>query len=586
MRPKWESLMKTSTMGQRHIFRSVAATVALSLAVSAVAATGTSAAARPAAPSAKTGGELTVAINETFAGFCYSALVAGTALNGMSTIFESLFLKAKNGDPIGLLASGATSTPDFKTWTITLRSGISYTNGQAFNADSAMENLNYLRGAKYVPPATNLWTLGVAVAGFANVVSITKIDDLSFTVSLFKSQNDFPIMLSGFGMRATAQLATGATCSGTPIGTGPFTMSSWSSTELVVVKNPNYWRRDPARPSLKLPLLDKISFIVVAESSQRAAAVRKKAVDMAFFTGRTDNTYIADLEQRKSVVNVYKSPNVFYPSLYLNQSNGGPFSDLNARLAVVNCIDRANFNKVRLKARGETPTSVLGSLNIGYSKKGFTPFNPTKSKQFVAAYLAANPGKTSLTFTVPFESATQVQNNAKFLQETFTKCGITMNILTEEQAVWAGKAYNVVTGKQPYDALYTAGLTDVVAVGNFAIFATNQFPADSPNPLKAFFRNTLGPLYNLNRHTDTSIDDLLWQGRAASTKASSKAAYQAATQKIQEQGVMTSIANFGWSLVSNKKSKLSAPGSIAIVKGQATQPVSPSWTDWAGLSKG
>jgi len=84
-------------MGHRHIFRSIATTIALSLAVSAVAVTSTSAATRPAAPSAKTGGEVTVAINETFAGFCYTALVAGTALNGMSTIFESLFLKSKTG---------------------------------------------------------------------------------------------------------------------------------------------------------------------------------------------------------------------------------------------------------------------------------------------------------------------------------------------------------------------------------------------------------------------------------------------------------------------------------------------------------
>jgi hypothetical protein len=71
-------------MGHRHILRSVAASVALSLAVSAVAATGTSAATRPSAVKAKTGGEATVAINETFAGFCYSALVAGTALNGIT----------------------------------------------------------------------------------------------------------------------------------------------------------------------------------------------------------------------------------------------------------------------------------------------------------------------------------------------------------------------------------------------------------------------------------------------------------------------------------------------------------------------
>ena len=149
--------------------------------------------------------------------------------------------------------------------------------------------------------------VGAGVAGLANVLTVRKVDDLTVGVDLFRAQNDFPESLAfpSFSMRATAQLASAGTCLGTPIGTGPFVMQSWSTNELVVTKNPNYWRTDPTKPTVKLPFLDKISYILVAESSQRAAAVRKKTVDAAIFTGRTDNTFIADLEQRKKSVTAH-----------------------------------------------------------------------------------------------------------------------------------------------------------------------------------------------------------------------------------------------------------------------------------------
>lgn len=573
--------MVRASMKQR-----IAAVIATAIAVSTVS-TSVGHAATTAPSAVKRGGEATIAINEAFAGFCYTAAVAGPALSAMSSILEPLFTKTTTGQAIGLLASGATSSPDFKTWTITLRPGISYTNGQAFNADSVVENLDYWRGAKYKFPATNLWTLGAGVAGLANVLTVRKVDDLTVGVDLFRAQNDFPESLAfpSFSMRATAQLASAGTCLGTPIGTGPFVMQSWSTNELVVTKNPNYWRTDPTKPTVKLPFLDKISYILVAESSQRAAAVRKKTVDAAIFTGRTDNTFIADLEQRKSAVKVYKTPIHFYPSLFLNQGNGGPFADINARLAVVNCIDRANFNKVRLKGKGVASNSVVGKANVMYNTKGFTPFNVTKAKGYVAAYLAAHPDKTSLSFSTPFDSASQSQNNAKFLQTTFAKCGITMNVITEEQAVWAAKAFNVLTGKNAYDAIYIGLITETGVAINFSYLATNSFPADSTNPLK-MFRTTLGAIGNLSKHTDTTIDDLLWQARAASSPAAAKIAYKTVTQKIQEQALFTSIVTFGWTFVTNNKSKLSAPGQVVIVKGKKTPPVTPSWIDWAGISKG
>ena len=573
------------TQKQRTLRKRVASVLAGVICLSSLSTASVAAAGSPEA--VKRGGEVTVGINEPFAGLCYTALVAGPALSAMSAVFEGLFTKTATGEPIGLLASHAVPSGDFTKWNIYLRPNISFTNGQPMNADAVIENMNYWRGAKYQFPATNLWTLGGGVAGFANIIGLRKIDDLTVGVDLFRPQNDLPELLSfpSTGLRASAQLATANDCNSKAIGTGPFTVVSIRTGELVLEANPNYWRRDPRRPNTKLPYLSKLTFSVAMEASQRAAAVRQGAFDAAIFTGRTDNTFIVDLEQRKSFVNVYRSPVHYYPSFFLNQGNGGPFSDLNARLAVTTCIDRARFNTIRMKGRGEVPTSIVGKENILYNPKGFTKFDVNKSKTYVAAYLAANPGKTSLSFNIPFEGSAQSQNTAKFLQATFAKCGITMNILTEEQAVWAPRAYNVANGNNFYDAVFTGSITMTGAALNFPFLATNAFPADSTNPLK-MFRATLGRLYNLTKHTDTSVDDLLWQARAATTPAKAKVAYQAVTKKIQEQAIFTSVGNFGWAYVTNDKAKLSAPGNLQIKKGVKMLAVSPSWMDWAGLSKG
>ncbi|MFM2046869.1 MAG: hypothetical protein RL383_946, partial [Actinomycetota bacterium] len=430
-----------------------------------------------------------------------------------------------------------------------------------------------------------LWTLSGGVAGLANVLSVRKIDDLNVGIDLFKPQNDLDIQFTAVYMRASASLATSSACVNTPIGTGPFTLASWSPNELVVTKNPNYWRTDPNKPSAKLPYLNKIMFVSVPEGSQRAAAVRTGAADAALMWGKTENTFIKDLKLRKSLVKVTDTPLHYFPSMWLNQGNGGPFSDINARQAVVHCIDRVNFNKVRLKGQGEVPSSIVGSENILYNPSGFPEYNPELSKTYVAQYLAANPTKTNLSFTVPFNGTTSEQANATFLKNTFAKCNMTMNVITEEDTVWAAKAFNVLTGKNAYDMVYTGLITETDAAINFPFLATNAFPTDSTNPLK-LLRGTLGYIGNLGKHTDTKVDDLLWQARAATTPADVKAAYKAVTAEIQSQALFTSVVNFRWAFVTNNKSKLAGVGTLQIVKGKKVRPVTAQGADWAGLYKG
>lgn len=551
-----------------------------------IVSTGTGArAATSATP--KAGGELTVAIPSNFFGFCFTTTaLVGPPLGAISSVLEPLFTKSPSGEAVGYLAKSATPSADMKTWTIALRPGISYSNGQAFNADSVIENVDYARGAKFLTGgAAMAWTLSVGIAAGANVLSVKKIDDLTVQFNLFRAQNDLPLSLTYSYMRASASLASSSACVNNPIGTGAFTLSSWSAADLVVIRNPNYWRTDPNRPSAKLPYLNKISFVSVTEGSQRAAAVRKGAVDAALMTGASEATFIKDLKQRKSVVTTIQAPIHYYLSAWLNQGNGGPFADINARQAVVHCIDRAGYQKVRLKSTGEAATSLTGSLNVMYNTTNFPKFDVTAAKGYVASYLAAHPDKTKLEFSVPFEPTSLAQGNANFLKATFASCGITMNIVTEQASVWASKAFNPVTGQNAYDMLVTALITETDAAVNFPFFVTNAFPTDSTNPLK-LFRASVGAVLGANHHTDTALDALAWQARATTTAADTATAYKNLTAELQSKAIMTSIVNYGFTFVTNNKSKVGGVGTLQFEKGTKVRPVTAQGADWAGLYKG
>jgi ABC-type transport system substrate-binding protein len=360
-----------------------------------VASTGSQAASNPGA--ATVGGEVKVAIFDTFPGFCVGNNPANSSLMATRTIYEGLVEKTKGNDFVGHLAKSFAASPDLKEWTVTLRTGITFHDGAPFNADAVVANINYSSGRAYVgaflaggpTAAAKLgYTLGTSVTFQSNIKTIAKVDDSTVKFTLDRAQNDFPgtLYASGRGfMRSPAQLIDGTKCANNPIGTGPFKIVSWDTNQLVVEKNANYWRTDPRNKNAKLPYLDKITFTNVKEGSQRAAALSKGTYDAGMFAGGTDATFVKGLRLKKSVVKEFKSPNEYYPSLWLNQTKAGsPFGSKNARLAVINCIDRVNYAKVRTRGESVVAKSLVGPSNVMYSTKGFGKFSVAKSKEYVA----------------------------------------------------------------------------------------------------------------------------------------------------------------------------------------------------------
>ena len=120
--------------------RKIAAIAALSLVASVVPAS-MSSAAKVAAP--KQGGDITVGIFNTLPleGFCFGNPSNG-ALGVLKTVYEGLFEQRSDGRIVPHLAESATPTPDYKTWVITLRSGINYSDSTDMNVANVILNLD------------------------------------------------------------------------------------------------------------------------------------------------------------------------------------------------------------------------------------------------------------------------------------------------------------------------------------------------------------------------------------------------------------------------------------------------------------
>jgi ABC-type transport system substrate-binding protein len=574
--------------------RRVGAAIAATIAVSTVASTGSQAASTSAA---KAGGEIKVAIFDTFPGYCMANNPANSSLMATRTMFETLVEKTKGNDFVGVLAKSWEASADLKTWTFYLREGVKFHNGEDFNATAVKTQHDYSRGGAFAQtaatagPATAMsalgYTLGTSITFQANINAVTAVSPYVVKFTLDRAQNDFPgtLYASGRGFyRAPAQIASKATCATTPIGTGPFKFQSGAvpGNDLVVVKNADYWRTDP-KTGAKLPYLDKITFTNVKEGSQRAAAVRKGTYDAGMFSSATEGTFIKDLRQRKSAVNEFRSPAEYYPSLWLNQTkSGSPFGNKDARLAVSKCIDRVNFVKVRSKGEATVADSLVGPTNVMYTKKGFAGFNVKAAKAHVAAYKAAT-GASSLTFSYPVDTSTASQANAKFLQSQWAKCGITANLVIEETAAIIAKAFNSsATGgaQMGYDALSILLFEGTDVAFNMPFILSNAYKS---NPLKAAFGTSLGTLLNLNHHNDSLVDTMLFDGNAAVTKAAASTKYKEALAYLQTEGFMTAIQRQYYTLFTTKK--IAGIGSLQIEKGK-TQRVVTNWgIDWTGVYK-
>ncbi len=163
--------------------------------------------------------------------------LAGYAPNGAGKIFDGLYEYKADGSlrPV-LAASAPVPSADGRSWTVTLRTGIKYSDGTPFAPIDVLSTYRALINPAFAAPLRAAYGMltGVDEAG-PNTVRF----DLAYPYAPFPDRLVLGIVAAPAlaTVRPVAQLPTNTH----PIGTGPYTLVSWTrGSQLVLAANPHY----------------------------------------------------------------------------------------------------------------------------------------------------------------------------------------------------------------------------------------------------------------------------------------------------------------------------------------------------------
>lgn len=188
------------------------------------------------------------------------------------------------GQPSPLLAEKIDVSNDGKTYTFTLRQGVTFHNGAPLTADDVVWSWN-----RYMDPKTGWRCLtdfdgrvGLKVESAAAIGKDKVVFTLNQAAPLFLDS----LARNDCGMTAITHRdslkADGSWDK--PIGTGPFRLAEWKRREYIsLTRFENYANRAGARDGYvgsKRPLVDELRFVVISDPATAKTALASGAIDV------------------------------------------------------------------------------------------------------------------------------------------------------------------------------------------------------------------------------------------------------------------------------------------------------------------
>jgi peptide/nickel transport system substrate-binding protein len=327
----------------------------------------------------------------------------GESIRPIRQIFEGLVTTEAGGtEVVPALAERWETSPDGKAWTFTLRRGVTFHDGEPFNAAAVCANFDRWYNFKGVQQSDSVATYWRSVfGGFAKnedtetppslYRSCEAKDDATAVITLTAANGPFinaltlpafsiasPKALRDFGADQVEGDASSPRFTGTfgdqhPVGTGPFKLEKWErNNQLSLVRNEEYWGEKA-----------KLARLILKPVAKGAAG--RQALEAGDIDGY-DLVPPADAAALKSGGNfeVLERPAFNLAYIGFNQKQK-PVDNLKIRQAIAHAINReqiikANYPEGAQVAQQFQPPALWG----GAPNPPTYDYNPARAKQLIA----------------------------------------------------------------------------------------------------------------------------------------------------------------------------------------------------------
>lgn len=375
-------------------------------------------------------------------------------------MWEPLFvLNYSTGELDPWLATSIEPNDDFSEWTMTLREGVEWSDGEAFNADDVVFTIEMVQGNEELSARE-------AATIRAQVASAEKIDDLTVKITLNEPNPRFPT--ENFGVRIFGSFlimpehvwstvedpATFAFYP--PIGTGPYTYTAGATNRMIWDRNDDYWGVSTGFKDLPEP--QRLIWLETGGEESRAQLMATNQIDAS--QNVSIGTFEAVQAQNPNVIAwhdgyPYAWPDPCARQLEIN-TTVAPWDDPAMRGAVADIIDRSQIVNVAYEGTtvaSETMFVQYGSMSpyidavkeAGYGLSASADLDAAKAAIEAAGYTIGSGGiyekdGKDLSVDIHVNSAsTEYTRTIDVIVEQLNRAGIAAKAVPVENGVFWGE---------------------------------------------------------------------------------------------------------------------------------------------------
>lgn len=423
------------------------------------------------------------------------------------------------------LATDWSISDDGTEYTFTLRPGVTFHDGSAFDAEAVKFNFDRMLDEAHPYHNTGPFPLAFffsAVQDVAVMDAMTVKFTLNAPYAPFLSNLAYP---TGLIVSPAAVMQHGAEFGRHPSGTGAFKFAEWRSNEAVVVEaNPDYW--DGA------PDLQAVVFRPITDANTRTAEMLAGGIDLMV---EVPPVALSEFQNDRFQVFEQAGPHVWF--LILNAKEG-PMADKRVRQAANYAINKeAIVNDVlegtAAVAAGPTPPAFAWAYNQSLEPY---PYDPDKARALIAE---AGADGAELTFYVTEGGSGMLDPVAMgtAIQADLQAVGLKVKIETYEWNTFLGQVNPGLEGKA--DMAEMAWMTNDPDTLPFLALRTEAWPDKGG--------------FNSGYYSNPEVDKLLEAARAATDQAERARLYQEMQVIVQDDAPWVFVANWKQNAVTSDK---------------------------------